>query len=118
MTLRSMKHSLLMIVVLALAAASAFAKDQHTIALAYAVSVHGTTVAPGRYNVTCSAESGDPTVNFIRDQKVVASASAKWVERQTQYPSNEVVFETPTDGARKIIEIRFAGKSQALVFED
>ena len=60
-----MKRLVPMIVVLVHAAASAFAKDQHKIKLGYAASIHGMTLAPGRYKVTWSAESGDPTVNFI-----------------------------------------------------
>jgi hypothetical protein len=113
-----MKRLLPMVVVLALAAASAFAKDQHKITLWHAASIHGTTVAPGRYKVTWSAESGDPTVNFIRGKKSVASASAQWVERHTHYATDQVVLDTLTDGAPKITEIRFAGKSHVLVFED
>lgn len=118
MTLRSMKRLLPMIVVLALAVASAFAKDQHKITLAYVASIQGTTVAPGRYEVTWSAESGDPTLTFIRGKKSVASAQAKWVERNTEFNRDQLVFETESDGVPKLMEIRFAGNRHVLVFEN
>jgi hypothetical protein len=118
MSLRFVKHLVPVIVVLALAAASAFAKDQHNITLRHGASLNGTTIAAGSYKVTWSAESGDPTVNFIKGKESVASAQAKWVERNTKYDSDQVVYSNQDGSAPKILEIRFAGKSQALVFED
>jgi len=119
MSLRFMKQIAPLVLVFALATASAFAKDQHSITLRHGASINGTTVGAGSYKVTWSAESGDPTVNFVKGKENVASAQAKWVERNTKYSSDQVVYSNDGNGgAPKIVEIRFAGKSQALVFEE
>jgi len=118
MSLRFTKRLLPLIVVLALATASAFAKDQHNLTLRHGASINGTTVAAGNYKITWSAESGDPTVNFVKGKENVASAQAKWVDRDTKYSNDQVVYSNDGGTAPKIVEIRFAGKSQVLVFED
>ena len=118
MSLRFTKNLIPLIVVLALATVSAFAKDQHSITLRHGASINGTTVAPGSYKVTWSAQSGDPTVNFVKGKENVATAQAKWVDRSTKYDNDQVVYSNDGGGAPKIVEIRFAGKSQVLVFED
>jgi hypothetical protein len=118
MSLRSMKRLIPFIVVLALATTFAFAKDHHNVTLRHGAFINGTDVAPGEYKVTWSAETGDPTVNFIKGKESVASAQAKWVERNAKYDRDEVVLQNDVRGAPKILEIRFAGKSQVLVFEN
>jgi hypothetical protein len=118
MSLRFKKLFVPLIMVLALAAASAFAKDQRTVTLKHEASLNGTTVAAGSYKVTWSAESGDPTVNFVKGKENVATAQAKWVDRDTKYDTDQVVYSNDGGGAPKIVELRFAGKSQVLVFDD
>ena len=119
MSLRILKRFIPVVLVTALAAASAFAKDQHNITLRHGASINGTTVSAGTYKVTWSAESGDPTVNFVQGKENVATAQAKWEDRGTKYPSDQVVYSNSANGeAPKIMEIRFAGKSQVLVFGD
>jgi hypothetical protein len=106
------------IVVVVLAAASAFAKDHRNITMKHPLSVNGTVVPAGSYKVTWSAKRGDPTVSFVKHKKIVASAEARWVDRTTTYRENSVLYETQSDSSQKIIEMRFAGKSQVLVFGD
>ena len=118
MSLRFFKRFIPMVMVLALATVSAVAKDQHNVTLRHNASLNGTAVAAGSYKVTWSAESGDPTVNFVKGKESVASAQAKWVDRSTKYDSDQVVYSNDGGSAPKIVEIRFAGKSQVLVFED
>src|ERR1051326_5635384 len=105
MSLRFAKRLIPLIVVLALAAASAFAKDQHNLTLRHGASINGTTVAAGSYKITWSAESGDPTVTFVKGRESVASAQAKWVDRDTKYNSDQVVYSNDGGTAPKIVEI-------------
>jgi len=118
MNLRHVTRLAPVMAVVVLAAVSAFAKDQRNIKLEHSVSVNGTAMSAGSYKVTWSAESGDPTVNFIKGRDTVASAQAKWVDRGTKYDNDSVLYSNDSDGSRKIMEIRFAGKSQVLVFAD
>jgi hypothetical protein len=38
------------------------------------------------------------------------------VDRTTKYRDDSVLYETESDSSRKMIEMRFAGKSEVLVF--
>ncbi|HEY6289956.1 MAG TPA: hypothetical protein VI455_00115 [Terriglobia bacterium] len=118
MNLRSLTRFAPVIAVVVLAAASAFAKDQRNITVKHDASVNGTLVPAGSYKVTWSAESGDPTVNFVKGKETVASTQAKWVDRTTKYDNDSVLYSTESDGSQKIVEIRFAGKSEVLIFGD
>jgi len=106
------------ILLLVLVSGSAFAKSGKRVNLNKAVDVNGATLAAGSYNVTWSAPGGDPTVSFIKGKETVASAQAKWVDRGIKYQNDAVIYSNDGDGASHIIEIRFAGMRQALVFGD
>jgi hypothetical protein len=99
-----------------LIAGSAFAKNGKHVTLNKAVDVEGATLAAGSYNVTWSAPGGDPTVSFMKDKKTVASAQAQWVDRGIKYDNDAVIYSKDGNGASHILEIRFAGMRQALVF--
>jgi hypothetical protein len=122
MNLRYLKRLVPVIVVVALAAASAFAKNgtksEKKLTLNQAAALNGAAIPAGSYNVTWSADSGDPIVSFVKGKETVASAQAKWVDRPNKYDQNEVLYSNNSDGSRTIIEIRFAGMSRALVFGD
>jgi hypothetical protein len=122
MNLRYFKRLIPVIVVVALAASSAFAKNgtksEKRLTLNQAAALNGAAIPAGSYNVTWSADSGDPTVSFVKGKETVASAQAKWVDRPNKYDQNEVLYSNNSDGSRTIIEIRFAGMSKALVFGD
>ena len=122
MNLRYFKRLVPVIVVVALAATAAFAKNgtknEKKVTINQAAALNGAAIPAGSYNVTWSAESGDPTVNFVKGKETIASAQAKWVDRSTKYDQNEVLYSNNGDGSRTIIEIRFAGMSRALVFGD
>jgi hypothetical protein len=106
------------ILLVVLVAASAFAKNGKQVTLNQAADVNGATLVPGSYHVTWSAPGGDPTVSFMKGKLTVASAQAKWVDRGIKYQSDAVIYSNEGNGASHIIEIRFAGMAQALVFSD
>lgn len=122
MNLRYLKRFVPVIVVVALAAASAFAKNstksEKKLTINQAAALNGAAIPAGSYNVTWSSDSGDPTVSFVKGKETVASSQAKWVDRGTKYDQNEVLYSNGNDGNKTIIEIRFAGMSRALVFGD
>jgi len=99
-----------------LVAGSAFAKNNKHVTINKSVEVNGGTLAAGSYNVTWSAPGGDPTVSFMQGKETVASAQAQWVDRGVKYNNDAVIYSNDGNGASHIIEIRFAGMRQALVF--
>jgi hypothetical protein len=55
-------------------------------------------------------------VEFARGRKVVLSTEGRFEDRGKKYNSNTVVYDTAADGTMTISEIRFAGSSEVLVF--
>jgi len=91
-------------------------KDSRRFTLSAAVTIGGAQVPAGQYNVRWVSHSPDATVTFEKGHNVVATAEAKWVDRPVKYEQNAAVIETNADGSRSIVELRFAGMSEALVF--
>jgi hypothetical protein len=118
MNLRMQKLLAPAMLLIVLAAISAFAKNGKHVTLNKSVNINGAILSPGSYNVTWSAPGGDPTVSFMKGKQTLASARAKWVDRGTRYPRNAVIYSNEGDGAAHLVEIRFAGMQQALVFSD
>ena len=46
----------------------------------------------------------------------MVTAMGKWVERDTMYKADALVYSNNADGSHTLIEIRFAGSKQALIF--
>jgi hypothetical protein len=93
-----------------------FAKNSRTVALTQDVVLSGTTLAAGKYVVRWEAQSVQATVEFARGNKVVLSTKCKFEDHGKKYDSDSVVYDTAAGGASTITEIRFAGSSQVLVF--
>jgi hypothetical protein len=98
------------------ASVPALAKNSGTVALTHDVVLSGTTLAAGRYVVRWEAQSPRATVEFARGHKVVLSTQCKLEDRGKKYLSDTVVYDIASDGTRTITEIRFAGSSEVLVF--
>jgi hypothetical protein len=92
------------------------AKDSRTVALTHNVVLNGTTLPAGKYVVQWEAQNPQATVEFARGHKVVLSTQGKFEDRGKKYESNTVVYDTASDGTSTISEIRFAGSSEVLVF--
>jgi len=92
------------------------AKDSRTVTLNRDVVLSGKTLPAGQYVVRWVTHSPQAIVEFARDHKVLLSTEGKFEDRGKKYDSNMIVYETAADGAATISEIRFAGSSQVLVF--
>jgi hypothetical protein len=55
-------------------------------------------------------------VKFGSENSAVAMATGRWVNRAITYPRDAFVYRINDDGSRTLLEIQFAGMSQALVF--
>jgi len=95
-----------------------FAKNSRNVAIEHAVVVSGTTLPAGQYAVRWEAQSAQANVQFVKDKKVVASAQCKFEDRGKKYDSSTVIYATNPDGSNTISEIRFAGSSEVLVFNE
>jgi hypothetical protein len=58
----------------------------------------------------------DAIVKFEKDGRVLSTTEGKWVRRGVKYEDDAVVYRKNSDGSKTLLEIRFAGMSQVLVF--
>lgn len=95
---------------------SATAANSRTLSFRTAVKLNGTDMTPGSYVVDWVSHSPEATVTFKRNGQVVATAAGKWVERDTKSPADSVVYTNNADGSHTLVELRFGGMKQVLVF--
>ena len=105
-----------MAVVLTLAVTVSFAKNSRTVKISRQAMLNQVAVAPGQYDVIWEPQVPEPTVTLARDGKVVATTRARLVERDKKYATDMLVYSTDAAGNQTIVEIRFGGTRQALVF--
>ena len=85
-------------------------------ALLHDAVLKGTTLPAGKYIVKWKAHSPEATVEFARDHKVILSTDARLEDRGKKYQDSSVLYDTASDGTILVREIRFAGSSEVLVF--
>ena len=95
---------------------TAFAKNSHQVKLQQSLAVNGTPIAAGEYTVSWEAQGAGTIVTFAQGKKVVATAPAKLVDVGQKFSNNRVDFVEDEKGTAKLIEIRFGGTNQSLVF--
>ena len=115
---RSLSATIVAVAFLVAGAAAVQAKDYKSIVLHHDVTIAGSHLASGNYNVSWQTHSPEATVSFMHGSKVVATAEGKVVDRGKSYPTNEVLFNENTDGSRTIQEIRFHGSTEVIVFSE
>jgi len=72
--------------------------------------------APESCVVSWESYSADATVKFVKGENTVATGKGKWVERPHKYDFDAVVYDRNQNGSRTLLELRFGGTGQALVF--
>jgi cell division protein FtsN len=78
--------------------------------------VNGSRLPIGDLVVTWESYIPDAIVKFEKDGSVVGTTDGKWEKRSVKYGDDAIVYRKNSDGSRTLLEIRFAGMSQALVF--
>jgi hypothetical protein len=97
---------------------NAYARQSRSVKLAQTVSLVGTDVAPGVYQVNWRGHSPKGTVTLQAGKRVVAAATGKWVERHVNYDRDALICQTGEGGLGRVVEMQFAGKSQVLVLDE
>jgi hypothetical protein len=94
----------------------ALAKNSRTVVLARDAVLSGKTLSAGEYVVQWEARNPQAAVQFAQRNKVVLFTEGRFEDRGKKYDSTEVLYDTASDGTSTISEIRFAGSSEVLVF--
>jgi hypothetical protein len=97
-----------------------FASDSNahsrTVNFSRDVVMAGTTLSAGKYTINWQTHSPEATVQFVQHHSVLASTEGRVEQRQKKYDRNAVLYNTSPGGAISVVEIRFAGSNQVLVF--
>ncbi|HZP34478.1 MAG TPA: hypothetical protein VFB23_14065 [Candidatus Acidoferrales bacterium] len=92
------------------------AANEKTLPLRTDVTLNGQKLTAGFYEISWISHSPEATVTFIRAGRVTVTAMGKWLDRGVKSPGDAFVYTNNPDGSHTLLEIRFAGKRQALVF--
>jgi hypothetical protein len=112
------KYAVLLLALTLLVPYGGFAggKNECTVVLSDTTMVGTTQLKAGTYKIQWTGEASSLTVNFLEKGKTVATAPGKMVEKEK--PSSYFQIAMIKDGEMKRIkEIDFAGKKEALVLE-
>jgi hypothetical protein len=93
-----------------------FERGSRTLMLRSGVTLNGTHMPVGECTISWESYVSDAAVKFVHDNDVVATTNGKWVKREVRYTDDAYVYRKNGDGSRTLLEIRFAGMHQALVF--
>jgi len=114
-----LKHLARTIALLVIVCLPAFANNSrafHT--QASVLTPDGKAIPAGAYQVSWESHSPTATVTFKQGSRVVATVDGHWVDRSGKYEDDAILYQRNPDGTNTLMEIRFAGKNQALVIDN
>jgi hypothetical protein len=112
--MRGRNYQAVLLAVVLMLGASAFAANKGAFQLNNTVSVNGKQLRAGDYSVTWDGDGPDVQLNIMKGHKVVAQTPAKVVAIDQASGSNQAVVERNSDGSASLKELRFNGKKFAL----
>jgi hypothetical protein len=93
-----------------------FERGSRAFTLNSPVTLNGARTPPGDYIVSWESYLDDARVKFLHNDFLVATANGRWVKRDVKFPRDAYVYRRNADGSRTLLEIRFGGTRQTLVF--
>jgi hypothetical protein len=116
--MRYVKYVVAVVAVCLVASVSSFAKSKDSGPLNIAdsqVRIGSTRLAPGNYKVEWTGQPNDVHVNVLQGKKIVASTQGKIVDRAEKSPDNAVVIRTLKNKTKRVEEVDFNNRKEALV---
>ncbi len=107
----------LILALVVLMAAGAFAAAKANLQLGSAVLVNGTTLKPGEYKVQWDGNGPDIELSFIQGKNVVAKVPARIAELQAPAADDAAVTHKNESGPNSLSSLRFQGKKFSLELE-
>jgi len=81
-----------------------------------ALKVASARLPVGECVITWESYTPDAIVKIEDHRGIAVTVEGKWVQRSAKYAQDAVAYRKNRDGSRTLIELRFAGMAQALVF--
>jgi hypothetical protein len=93
-----------------------YERGKREFALPRALVAGGKRLPAGYCMIRWESYLPDAVVRIEAEQNIGVTLDAKWVKRPENYAQNAVAYQVNGDGTRTLVEIRFSGMQQALVF--
>ena len=97
-----------------LLATSGFAANKGSMQVNDPVTVNGTQLTPGEYEVKWNGAGPNVEVSIMRGKNVVATVPARVVDLNQSPERDSLVTVVNDNGHKSLNEIRFAGKTRGL----
>jgi len=95
----------------------AFERGSRAFRFSYALTLNGARMPVGECSIRWESYSRLVIVQFVQNNDVIATVEGRWAKRDVMYEQSAYGFTRSSDGPRKLVELRFAGMRQALVFD-
>ena len=112
--MRGRNYQAVLLTVVLMLGASAFAVNKGAFQLNNTVSVNGKQLQAGDYSVTWDGDGPNVQLNIMKGRKVIAQTAATVVSMDQASSSNQAVVIRNSDGSASLKELRFGGKKFAL----
>jgi cell division protein FtsN len=93
-----------------------YERGKRDFALPRELLVGGKRLPAGYCVISWESYLPDAVVKIEAERGVGVTLDGKWVRRPVNYTENAVAYQANGDGTRTLVEIRFSGMQQALVF--
>jgi hypothetical protein len=93
-----------------------FERGSRNFSLRSGFKLNGIPIPFGDYSISWESYASDAVVKFDDKRRVVITTEGKLVRSLDWHENNAFVYIINADGSRTLLEIRFAGTNQALVF--
>jgi hypothetical protein len=80
--------------------------------------LNGGHIPVGNCTITWESHGIAARVKFEHDNREVSTARGTWVKQDRKYERNAIIYIPNSDGSHKLVEVRFAGMTRALVFDN
>lgn len=110
--------SILVLALVLAASTPALASNSNKVTLQHDMVLKGTALKAGDYAIRWESQSERATVTLSKEKEVLVTAEGQLIDRGTKYRRAAVMYAESADGTRTIREIRFAGSSQVIVFNE
>ncbi len=116
--MRFAKYSVGLMLVAMCISLSAIAKDKNegNFTLSSPAQVGSTQLQPGDYKATWDGSGSDVQVKILQGKNVVATTSAKLVQKEQPAPYSAVTLSNPSNGTATLNELSFNKRKESLVF--
>jgi hypothetical protein len=105
----------LLALAISLFAGSAFAETLKKVKIPMDVTLNGTAIPQGQYNVSIA---DDGQVTIANGKKTLVTAPGKLVNHDAKAQTDSILVRQQPNGTQKLTEINFGGQKSSIVFAE